>query len=523
VGLSTQTLCFFVPKVMKPINAKYTEIVLLLARIIPWVFPRWLRFIAKGYSRKELESIQHLYEKEDQIKYVSLLDGDFKWKAISVVVKIDHKELDSIRRWLKSNASPVDYNPERDDAVFKNRYDHGSGYRNLGWIHFDKEDRLTSLIRMEEETKFCDSCYVSLSKYSYGVNYLSLYFFLKNSATKMICNVDVSEIKRYYTFASVNPFSKQFRAIQHHDKRNLVEELINENINKVCSDVVFMAKKVLSLWQITREKSKLTLIADIYRDTDEPYFIETDKGEVEEGNHIHICQRDLGFFDEKLSDDSSEHFLSRHVVEKNDLDVLFIKSKRLEKFNQFDNFAKNGLTLYDSHIFISMFIDVAKQQVEISEYANSALLKNSNKVEKNYDILFESTNKLESLRENILAIQQEIPYGCIESYSDSAKRIAKHRLKLANKLKESIDSRLSGLNSEMQVQNLRFNRKYSILVGLLIIIQITLASLTIDWDKLDDKIGSLALKYCVDKRGHSTDEGDKHNKLLQPTANTSAE
>lgn len=506
---------------MKPIKAKYTEIVLLLARLIPWVFPKWLRFIAKSYSRKERESIQHLYEKEDRIKSVSLFDGSFKWKAISVVVKIDHDELDSIRRWLKSNASPGDYNPERDDAVFKNRYDHDGGYRNLGWIHFHREERLTSLIRMEEETEFCDSCYVSLSKYSYGINYLSLYFFLKESATEMVCNVDVSEIKRYYTFASANPFSQQFRAIQHHDKRNLVEELINENINKVCRDVGSMAKKVLSLWRITKDESNLTLIADIYRDTDEPYFIEVDEGE--DGSHVYVCRRNFGFFDEKLSRDDSEHFLSRHVVEKNDLDALFIKSKSLEKFDQFDNFARNGLALYDSHIFISMFIDVEKQQVEISEYANSALLKNSNKVEKNYDILFESTNKLESLRENILAIEQEIPRGCIESYSDSAKRIAKHRLKLADKLKESIDNRLSGLNSEMQVQNLRFNRKYSLLVGLLIIIQIALAALTIDWDKLDDKLDSLVLRNGGNEREHSADERDKHTRPTQPTANASAE
>lgn len=497
---------------MKPIKAKYTEIVLLLARLIPWVFPKWLRFIAKSYSRKEQESIQHLYEKEDRIKSASLFDGSFTWKAISVVVKVDHDDLDSIRRWLKSNASPIDYNPRRDDSAFENKYDHGGGYRNLGWIHFHKENRLTSLLRMEEETEFCDSCYVSLSKYSYGINYLSLYFFLNESATGMVSSVDVSEVKRYDAFASVNPFSQQFRAIQHHDKRNLIEDLINENINKVCSDVVGMAKKVLSLWRITKDESKLTLIADIYRNTNEPYFVEVD--ECEDDSHVHVCRRSLGFFDEKISSDNSEHFLSRYVVENNDLDALFIKSKSLEEFDQFDNFARKGLTLYDSHIFISMFIDVARQQVEVSEYANSALLKNTNKVEKNYDILFESTNQLESLRENILAIQKEIPHSCRESYSDSAKRIAKYRLKLADELKASIDRRLSGLNSEMQVQNLRFNRKYSLLVGVLIVVQILLAALTIDWDNLEERYNSSFLRQeDVDLKQSST-ETDEHNKLL---------
>ncbi len=503
---------------MKPIKAKYTEIVLLLARALPWVFPKWLQFMAKGYSRKEIDSIQHLYEKEDLIESASLLDGNFKWKAVSVVVKIDHDELDLIRRWLKSNASPGDYNPERDDAGFKNRYDSGGGYRNLGWIHFHKEDRLTSLIRMEEETKFCDSCYVSLSKYSYGINYLSLYFFLKDSATEMVCDVDVSETKRYYAFASANPFSQQFRAIQHHDKLNLVEELINQNINNVCRDVVCMATKVLSLWRIKKSEPELSLIADIYRDTNDPYFIETKEVKDEENNHVHVCRRDFGFFDEKLSSDASENFLSRHVVEKNNLDALFIKSKALDSFDQFDNFARNGLALYDSHIFISMFIDVAKQQAKISEYANSALLKNSNKVEKNYDILFESTNKLESLRENILAIQQDIPRSCRESYSDSAMKIAKYRLKLVDKLKVSIDRRLSGLNSEMQVQNLRFNRRYSLLVGLLIVIQILLAALTIDLGKLDDRLGSsIPSNECVDSK-QEADDKDGHNNALQRTS-----
>jgi len=496
---------------MKPIKAKYTEIVLLLAMIFPWAFPKWLQFIAKGYSRKELASIQHLYEKEDRIESASLLDGNFKWKAVSVVVRVDHGELDLIRHWLNSNASPGDYNPERDEAAFKNSYDSGGGYRNLGWIHFHKEDRLTSLIRMEEETKFCDSCYVSLSKYSYGINYLSLYFFLKDSATEMVFDVDVSEIRRYYTFASANPFSQQFRAIQHHDKRNLIEELINENINRVCRDVVCMATKVLGLWRIRKSESELSLIADIYRDTNDPYFIGAEAIKAEEGSHVHVFRRDFGFFDEKLSSDATENFLSRHVVEKNKLDALFIKSKSQDSFEEFDNFAKKGLALYDSHIFISMFIDVAKQQADISNYANSALLKNSNKVEKNYDILFEATNKLESLKENILAIQQDIPRGCRAPYSDSAMKIAEYRLKLVDKLKSSIDRRLSGLNSEMQVQNLRFNRKYSLLVGLLIVIQILLAALTIDWEKWGDRLGSSIPSNERADLKQDADDKDEHN------------
>ena len=95
---------------------------------------------------------------------------------------------------------------------------------------------------------------------------------------------------------------------------------------------------------------------------------------------------------------------------------------------------------------------------------------------------------MEALRENILAIQQGVPSSCIPSYSDGANRIAKYKTVLVEDLKKSIDRRLEGFNREMQVQNLRFNRRYSLLVGLLIVIQILLAALTIDWDKLNDKL-----------------------------------
>lgn len=488
---------------MKPIKAKYTEVLLLLARLIPWVFPKWLQFMAEGYSKKELDSTRRLYKKEDLIEFASLLDGSFRWKAVSVVVKIDHDELNFIGRWLNSNALPGNYDPERDDAAFRNRYDSDGAQRSLGWIHFHKENRAHSLIRMEEETEFCDSCYVTLSKYSYGINYLSLYFFLKDSATEMVCDVDVREVNRYYTFASVNPFSQQFKVIRHHDKINLAVDKINKNIDTVCSDVVCMSNKILRLWRIKKSESELSLIADIYRDTNDPYFVENKEIKDGESNHVHVCPRHRGFFDEKLSNDASENFLSNHVVHNNNLDALFIKSKAMESFEEFDDFSKKGLTFYDSHIFISMFIDVAKQQTKISEYANSALLKNSNKVEKNYDILFGSKNKIEALRANILAIQQDIPYSCSKSYEDSAIKIAKYKIKLVDKLKESIDRRLSGLNSEMQVQNLRFNRKYSWLVGLLIAIQILLAALTIDWDKLGFSIrnskGSVSKQIADDK------------------------
>ena len=91
-------------------------------------------------------------------------------------------------------------------------------------------------------------------------------------------------------------------------------------------------------------------------------------------------------------------------------------------------------------------------------------------------------------------------------------------LTCSNTLTLKICRRLSGLNSEMQVQNLRFNRRYSLLVGLLIVIQILLAALTIDWGKLDDKLGSGIPNIKGMDSKQSADDKVEHNNALQRTS-----
>lgn len=471
----------------KPIKAKLTEALFYSARMAPWIFPRWLSSTAESYSRESLGALNKFYERDDRIKTASLLCGDFHWKAIGVVVAIDHHDLDLIRRWLKSNAHPFNYNASRDDEIFKTRYEGGSLYRNLGWIKFDRKQGMDTLLAMEMATSFCKSCYATISMFSYGVNYLSLYFMLDDAATNKVCDVDVSNIARYYSLCSVNPFSKQFKAVQHSDKRGLIEKTLNHNINLVCSEVCAAAIAVLNLWGIDKSRQDLQLVGDFYRDTDQAYFSSSlDEGASNE-THEYICKKNFDILDEKITSDTAVNFFTRTLVEGNELDAVFIKSKKQSSFEVFDNFLTQGLALYDSHLFIATFFDVAKRHSEIAGFADTALLKNKNKVEVNYDILFKAANKLDLLKENIAAIAHAIPRGCTREYAEKARAIADYRLSRANQLKDAIDRRLTVLNSEMQVENLRFNRRYSWLVGLLILVQIGLAALTIDWGKINSQ------------------------------------
>jgi hypothetical protein len=130
---------------MKPLKAHYTEAVLYIARSIPWIFPKWLRNVSINYSRENQDSLKHLYEKDNKLKTASLLDGEFIWKAVSIVTRIDHEELKLIHKWLKNKTSPGNYNASLDANSFSTKYDHGGGFRNLGWIQLNQEDRIAVL------------------------------------------------------------------------------------------------------------------------------------------------------------------------------------------------------------------------------------------------------------------------------------------------------------------------------------------------------------------------------------------
>ena len=321
----------------------------------------------------------------------------------------------------------------------------------------------------------------------------------------------------------MNPLSKQFRVIEHHDRRNNIGYIIRKNINSICSDTKIAAFKLFKLWGIKKEINDLVIVADIYRDDNIPYFIDKEDPvgfNRSETEYVLIDRKFHAYSDNHISNDKSESYCSTFAVKGTELDALFIKSKRSDSFDQFNDFSKKGLTIYDSHLFLSMFIDISKQYKKSSNYVNASLLKNNNKPENNYDTLSSAGLMIEGLKENIHAISSSIRDSCKDAYAEYAKEIASHQLELVKNLKEAIDKKRTVTNDEIQVQNLRFHRRYAYLVGFLVIIQILLAILTIDWGKtlnginsINNKIFSSATK--VDSTGISINSKEKHNQGMR--------
>lgn len=468
---------------MKPFKGRVTEAVFRIVRFAPIFFPMWLRESSKDYSR-DGSSISNYRRKEDDIKFGCFLEGDFIWKAIAITIQINHSDLERIHEWMRKEASPSDYNPQRDSDIFTTNYNQGGGYRSLGWLDINKEKSITSLASIQHEGDSCSSCYITLDKLSRGFSYITIYFMLSDEANQKVFNVNAESIVRYKCFQSLNPLSKRFKIIEHHDRYNGINRLIQGNFNKVVSDCKSISLSILKKWDIKKTNDDLIAIADFYRNNSSPYFYKRnaklEKEKEQQKTHQALIDRFKSFYDINISDDDCENYCEMRFDDNLDVYAFYILSKLESEFEQHHDFSKIGLTTSDSHVFLALIHDCHRQFKNISKYANPALLENKNKAENNHNILYQALLKIDRLEENIQSISEHVAFSCEKKYQASVNSYLKNLKKIVLQFKESIIQRKQHSRDSLELRNLYFHRRYSYFVGILVVIQIVLAALTID-------------------------------------------
>ena len=468
---------------MKPFKGKFTENTFRVVNAVPFLFPKWLREISEHYKEPDDGEI---FRREDNIQYGNFLDGDFLWKAVSITVQLDHSELELLHKWMQKSASPMDYNPSRDSGSFKVNYDRGGGYRSLGWININRNKTMTSLATVQHNSSYCSSCYTTLDTLSHGFSYVTIYMMLTEEATKKINNVKTESIQRYKSFQTLNPFSKRFKIIQHHDRYNQINKLIEDNFNNVVSDCKEIAIAILRMWKINKSESELISVADFYRDCQEPYFYSRDQRvekHIENDTSQVLIDKYKLFCDINISNNSNEHYCENRFDKELNVNAYYILSQPESEFEDYNNYKRIGLTTNGSHIFFSLVHDLLRQYKEISDSINPILIQNRNTAEKNHSILYNTLLKIERLKENINSVENRIAFECPEKYHKAAKDHINHIKSITNKLRNAVKQRKEYSRDSLDLRNLYFHKKYSYIVGFLVIVQIALAGLTIDWDK----------------------------------------
>lgn len=467
---------------MVPIKAKITKYILLSAVKFPLLFPKWLNETGKYHFGKDSNKSIDFREGWEVASY---FESEMKWKAVSIVCQISHEDLEKIHKWMRRSSSPLSYNEKRDRDSFKVSFENSESYRNIGWLDFGKEKRIMSLAHIEMPNSFSDSCYISISKFSGGLTYLSTYFMLKDSATLAVQKQDVKEVMGYVTFQSLNPFSRRFKVIEHHNRESVIRSYLKQNLNIVSTDIKSTIQSLFKNWKIIKNDDDLVVVADFCRSSNEAYFKKTAGSPVsyKTENHYVMIETWQDYCDLKISDDSSEHYCMQTVTEGTTIDAVFIKNQNPENVDKNDVFSDIGLEIHDSHLYFSTIIELTNKYKKVMSFVNLALISKLSEPEENHDVLFKASIELDLIAEQLDSINAATSHYCDQKYIEAVRNWIKYRKNETIKQNTIVSKRRNFSSDSLQVKNLRFNKIYSLIVGLLVIVQIVLACLTIEWSK----------------------------------------
>lgn len=467
---------------MKPFKAKYTELVLYLAGRVPFLFTRRLRYSGRHHLESMTSADSEFKSADKSIRFASLFSEHMVWKGVSLVAAINRSELRKIHKWMKSQKSSAGNYHESHDRSVESTDLVNSGWSNLGLISFGAK-YFNSVGELDLLTTLPQGCLVTILKLPKGVIYLSLYISLEKSAIDRIFKVDVSDVKNYKVFQSLNPLSPRFSVIEYHSRRGISTQIIYNNARSVIAEARQAAAAVLEVCGVKKNIVDFATVIDFYRDgtnpyfTDEPEFLPSDDRE----NVIYEPSRGR-FLCTEICNDQTEEYLENYISEDLGVDGVFIKSEDFSsspeygKYVDFMHSASDYYTyiLYVSEVFIQFRKCMAAVDPVFSGYKKNA--------RRDLEILIDVSLQLNVVEERLKALQEGVHWSDKKYWLFTHKRIEILMGKVAG-LRADIDRRKELNNGELQLSNLVWVKRYSILVGFLVVLQIALSMLTVDWSE----------------------------------------
>jgi hypothetical protein len=472
-----------------------TKWILLCANKFPIIFPYWLVEYSKYHLKERDEPKFNSHKIDNSYKKASLLELPFFIKAVSVIVKLNPNELDSIHTWIKRQGSHSNYDPNRDQHSFNARFDQDDSFRNLGWIRFNSDSNFRSLANIPVENTFCSSCYATIKKFPNGLCYLSLYIMFDESSNSLVTDFDVTHIQRTNSFRTFNPFSMQCKVLEHKNRKMNIKEALKQNLNILTKDAITCSQKVMALFGVKKSQEDIVIVKDVVVDSAIPYLDKEIRTDQKSSETFTLFKRNYWYLDDQFSDDAGEHYCESDLDLRELLtDAIFIKSESQNNLSENFSFTKTGFEISDSHLFISTLLLCFKEYNSISKRINEGLLNGHSVPEKYYKPLFKGLLELKALKLNANAISKSINWSCPEKYQLSAKRIIKHLNERVDELITITNEQVDFSRDSIQAKNLNFHKRYSFIIALLVVTQIGLA---INYEKVFDFFSTITFESKV--------------------------
>ncbi|NWD96964.1 hypothetical protein HX871_21270 [Pseudomonas reactans] len=465
---------------MKPIKAKLTDAILYVSGRFPFLVSRRLRYFGRSYNAPESSSMIELRRREQSIKKAGLFSGKIIFKGVSLVAAVDGNDLKRIHNWMRGqNNSAGNYSESHGRVVNSTDLTSG-GSNNLGFITFGEPGHF-SVGNIALVANLPKGCYVTTLRLQKGVTYLSLYFSLHEAASEKIFDVDVSMVQGYKCFGSLNPFSPRFSVVEHHDRQSVIDEFIFQNTRDIVAEVNQALSAVLQVWGVKKKVADFSSVADFCRDGAEPYFVDDHSTGADSEGRSAVFERWRGkFFCTTISEDTSEQFLEGYVAEQVGVDGVFIKN---EEFSTVDVDDRYLYTMHSATEYYTYFMCVSeadKQFKRCMSVASPIFLSFNNNARRNLKILINASLGLNLVQERVAALQEGISWSESRYHRFTHSRLAWLKSKVEG-LKSDVEKRKDLNNSELQLSNLLWTKRYSVLVGFLVLVQIALSLVAVDW------------------------------------------
>lgn len=453
----------------------FTAFILRIAKYTPFVFPDGVVFFSKDSGAGR--DVPYSSKKDKKIKRISYFSGDFKWKAITLSSIVTKKEVSILEKNL-DNLEFHSFLREHAKLSKTSIEDHGCFNYGIGSFNINRQANYDALGSLFVKNDLFSGVYVSLFKSPSGLFVLTYYFFMTDKATDLIKSVDVSDLVCFREFVGFNIYKRKNMALRTVDRKIQAAYRIELNNMKVINEAKSIVGKLGD--KLGLVPTEFVIGSEYYKDQEEPYFNDAYISESFSGEEIYYISSSR--HDElNYSDDPSEHYFRTPSFRKQIFDFSYLLCKKNNQFEQFDNFQKRYYQCYEDHlVFVPLYIlhkEISRIIETISNVISSERIKD---LAKHHDIVYDCLSQTETFKKWIGEIEADYKFHADEKYHRVLGAFIKRQKARVGDLYTSTKTFYSLSENRVQVENIRYSKRNSKFILWLVIIQIILASITID-------------------------------------------
>ncbi|MEZ8391486.1 hypothetical protein AB6C53_19580 [Vibrio splendidus] len=466
---------------------------------VPFCFSKKMGGVSQDFYSFKSREESEFSKKYEVIKTYSFLDPRLNWKvkAVSSVCTVSAEQVNRIHQWKKKTklhrSRPTGKASINDNSWF-----------NLGYFRTNKRSGFSNAIPLGMESDLVDGCDVYLFGFPSGTYYLSMYWRLNDRATLLVKDVDVSGVEnRVVKYFTCNPFNVDYGSGTYVNKLHKSREIVGGGFTTINNEINLLEDRLKQVMTIKSSSISVRNL-DIFIKEKEPYFLDKDVYEkIIEGSEPKESSIDYRI-DEVLLDrtpqpdvftvfekpEDKEFLLNSRSVFLEDLpfEQLFVKSECLtqEEISEraYLTYENMSCHISDSHHAFAVYQLFNQKFDQINNSYADYIMNNHADAEKHYDVLYKAFIEIDELERQIsstISSNSRLNFeNRKEAYMDTLFCNCSSALDKVREVKQDIAQKKTNANELVQAGNLKYQKKNSQLVVLLVIMQIFLAYLALN-------------------------------------------